>query len=315
MKYGILITSAGSGPSVSAIKSLLKIKQRYKFMIIACDIQKLSSGNYLSDHSFILKGNKHNKIKILNKNIKKFNIKIIIPVNDKELIFFSSLKIELFKKFNCKVIVDDSYKLNFILNKLKINDFINKNNLAIVPQFSINKNLIKSNKIILKPITGHGSKGIRIVSKISKIEANLKNFFYQRFITGKEISIDCYSNFELKNELVLLSPRIRLEIKNGQAVKSKLIIHKKLERICHSILKKLNFNGFSCFQFIISNKKIYFIEMNPRIGTGIIHSMMGRYNFFNIIVNNQITANLLKKNNTIKKKFQYMVRYHEEVYL
>ncbi|MAF36510.1 hypothetical protein CL622_05330 [archaeon] len=275
----VLVTSAGCGPAVSVIKELKRQKD-FPLHIYSSDIDETAPGLHLSDKYFLsppmLEENYF--VEFMYSLCKKNKIDFILPSLDKEILILSD-------EFNKSIIEKSGAKLLCNPHDISIRciDKIESiqhcvNNEILVP--GTHSGLIKEDgrtihesvdwmPIIIKPRMGSGAKeNIIIRNKIEKKQAVLnKGFFYQEFIDGKEYTIDilCDTNAQFLAAL----PRERMLVKSGQTVKGRVCKTSRLIKYAKNIASLFELTGVSCLQCIEKNNKLYFIELNPRYGTGI----------------------------------------------
>jgi carbamoyl-phosphate synthase large subunit len=93
----------------------------------------------------------------------------------------------------------------------------------------------------------------------------------QPFITGTEVTIDTIS--DLKGKFLAASPRVRLEVKSGQAYRSRTINAPELVDAAQRIVEGLPIVGPSNIQCFLTNDGPRFFEINARFGAGSVLSM------------------------------------------
>lgn len=278
-KIRVAILSAGAGPAVSIIKEL--IRQRIlpiKIFAYASDIS--SAGLYLADEKKVIpkisdKSYMETVIQILNED----RIDFVIPILDAEVKIFAN-NIQIIKKM-CKstFFINNSDSVNLALDKYNSYVF-NLSNSILTPCHYFYNEIIQKKlnyKILMKPRSGVGSKGQAIFSKsedITKEFDNDSNLFCE-YIDGVEYSIDAIN---IDNDYIVV-PRIRSEIRNGQMVKGETFYDPQLILLAKDILNKYKINDVACLQVIKRKDRYYFIELNPRYGTGISLSINSGPNF------------------------------------
>ncbi len=130
--------------------------------------------------------------------------------------------------------------------------------------------------VILKPRWGSASKGIRVISREEEFPSvlNRDEYIIQEYIAdGTEYTVDCYVG---KNrEIISVVPRIREEVVGGEVTRSRVVRDEAVIKVAEKILKAGDFRGPVTLQFIKDRKKerLYIIEINPRLGGGVIASI------------------------------------------
>jgi carbamoyl-phosphate synthase large subunit len=93
----------------------------------------------------------------------------------------------------------------------------------------------------------------------------------QPFTTGVEVTIDTLSDLDGKFQAA--SPRVRVEIKSGQAYRSRTIASPDLVAAARRIVEGLPIIGASNIQCFLTDAGPRFFEVNPRFGAGSVLSM------------------------------------------
>ena len=134
--------------------------------------------------------------------------------------------------------------------------------------------------VILKPVYGSASKGIVICRHAKDLPPQgeaTTTYIAQSYIEHrKEYTVDCYVRQD--GTITSIVPRIRLETAGGEVTKSKTIRHQKIIALSRRILEADEFRGPITIQFIesIENGDIFVMEINPRLGGGVITSIEAR---------------------------------------
>ena len=130
--------------------------------------------------------------------------------------------------------------------------------------------------VILKPRTGSASKGILVIQKAEELHNvfSLDQYLVQEYIEEREeFTVDCYVDRD--GSVLTVVPRIRLEVAGGEVTSSCTLRDTALIELSRKILLSGDFRGPITIQFI-RNKTTgdtYVMEINPRLGGGVIASM------------------------------------------
>jgi len=276
----VAILSAGAGPAISIIKELRR-QQILPIKIYAYASDISSAGLYLADYQRIIpkildKTYLESIIKIINED----SIDFVIPILDSEVKIFSYNIGLILKTCKSKFLINNYKTVNLALDKY--NSYIfNINNSILTPSHYTYDEIKKLNpnyKILMKPRTGVGSRGQLIFNSSDEItdEFSKNSNIFCEFIDGVEYSIDA---IKISNNDFIVVPRIRSEIRNGQMVKGVTVDETPLILLSKYILEKYQIDDVACLQVIKRNDQYYFIELNPRYGTGISLSINSGPNF------------------------------------
>lgn len=302
MNLNILFLAGGK--KVSLARHFIKCgkKNKKKIKIFSYDTEKNPP---ISRFAKIIKGKSYKDKKIIRHliNVIKTNkISLVIAVTDPATILLAKLK--KIKLSSCKICSD------FSVNKTLINK-------------SLTNKILKKNKIL----TTSDPKGFPVIAKLNKGSAASKNFLlyssmqkksfekknkgfiFEKYIRGKEYSVDCYVSQKKKN--IGLVCRQRIEITGGEATIILSNKNFKLEKLSLKILKIFNIIGPANIQFIKKNNNFFFMELNPRIAGGIMNTVHSGLDIPDLmikeILNKKLNKFKFKKNKTIK----YFEEHHE----
>ena len=133
----------------------------------------------------------------------------------------------------------------------------------------------------------------------------------QKFIEGKEYTVDCYIS---KRGLICgVSPRERIAVAGGEVVITKTVRNSELINLSIDTIKKLGLVGPVTLQFIKdkNTSEIYLMEINPRFGGGVIASIESGYDYPLMMLQDTMNHDPLVVENG---KEVIMKRYFEEVF-
>jgi carbamoyl-phosphate synthase large subunit len=268
----ILITSAGQ--RVSLVQAFQQELKKYKIngFVYTTDMEpSLSAACNVSDRYFkVNKVTSNNYIDELLAICLDYNIKMIIPTIDTELVVLSNNKNQ-FGNYGINIVISSIEFIQICRNKRKTNIFFQNNNIEIPKP--INKNA-PTFPLFIKPYDGSLSADTFIVKSqeellISHVEN--ERFMFMELIDKVEYSeytVDMYYGKDHKVKSII--PRKRIAVRAGEILKGvtckNLIVDylkTRLEYIDGAI-------GCITLQLFYSSycDKIIGIEINPRFGGG-----------------------------------------------
>ena len=311
MEKNILILSAGRRVELLEVfKKSLKKNSLIK-IFTADSNPNFSPACKINKYSFKLPKCKEKRYtKELLKKCIENNICVVIPTIDDELLILASKK-KFFFKYNIDLVVSDFKLVNRSNNKLLTKNIFTDLKIKYPKIYDINNLRFPC---INKPIKGSSSKNITIVKSFKDLSLNLienkKNYFSKLIKGYAEFTADLY--FNKKNRLKAISVRERIDVRNGEVIKSKtdLLLTNKLYKYFERIEGAI---GPLTVQFFFNkkNKDIYGIEINPRLAGGCTLSYYAGMNFPQLIVNEYIYDKSISKIFKIKKNL-LLLRYDKD---
>jgi len=271
-KITVLITPAGSGMAVVAIKA---IKQDPDIKIVAADMNPLASGLHLvhkgylvpptSDPSFF------SKIDLI---IKKEKVNVVVPCLDTFLLPFAR-RSRAFREKDVKVVISPEKTVEICRDKWRTYTLLE--NTIPMPKATIDFNSLEETygnigfPAILKSRSGSGSKDVYIVRDMNDLTFYLKKVddpMLQQHVDGQEYTIDMLVGKDGKPLAIV--PRKRIEVKAGISVKGEIELNSALIKIGRKMCEKLRFFGPINFQAIVDSKvkAPRVTEINSRISGG-----------------------------------------------
>jgi carbamoyl-phosphate synthase large subunit len=146
--------------------------------------------------------------------------------------------------------------------------------------------------LIAKPPVGVGGRGQVICEDADDVErlygrtavdGNLfSQYIWQQYINGEEYSVDCLG--KPHTDQFVAVPRTRGKIINGQATGGMTRHDPEVVDFVRDICKAFGSTNVCCVQVIREQQsgKLYFIELNPRYGTGVSLSFEAGIDFLDL---------------------------------
>lgn len=169
--------------------------------------------------------------------------------------------------------------------------------------------------MIAKPRCGSASSGILIIhneEEFNKIRNSCSDYLLQQYIPdAEEITVDCYRSRE--GEIIAVVPRIRLEVLAGEVTRTRTIRDNEIDAVCRKALEALDLKGAVTIQFLRDRKdsRLKLMEINPRLGGGVVCSIHAGANFPEFILSDAIGLKMEPCTNW--RENVEIVRYMQEV--
>jgi carbamoyl-phosphate synthase large subunit len=304
----ILITSIGATGAQNVIKALRK-QSKYTVRIIGCDATENNPGKHFVDEFHLIPSGKDaNYTHAVHTICVEEGVNLFIPIMEAELEAVSA-NMSLLAAFNPVV---SSHNTILICNdKTECNARIRSLGIDCPETFPTKKSIRFPS--IRKPKKGTGSTAItvlRTADDTAALPEQDTDFFIQRFVSGTEYTVDCYSSSD--NSFIACVPRQRLVTKGGLSTQTRTVDDPELIAICKKILQSIRIKGPCNIQFIKDEQGIYqFIELNPRFGGAYIASIEAGLNA-PLFLLNEIHSDPIEYHGY--KKNLLMMRYWQEVY-
>ncbi|PKL50538.1 MAG: transcriptional regulator [Planctomycetes bacterium HGW-Planctomycetes-1] len=319
-RFNILFTCIGRRvPLLNSFKKAAKeLKLDCRFF--ATETTTLSSALQLCDKKFIVPPTNHKSyIKRLLKIVKQTNVKLLIPTIDLDLQILADNR-EKFAAAGCTVLISKPNVVKICQDKRKTFKFLVKNGFD-TPNTLTRRQLLGRKNLgypcFLKPWDGHASKGTIKVKNREELAFYTKKIpkcIIQEFIQGQEITCDIYIDLNLQVRCVV--PRKRIETRAGEVSKGTIVKNKTVMNKVAELVKCLGAGpGVVTVQLILSkDKKMKFIEINPRFGGGAPLSIKAGADFPKWILAELIGKKPQIKSSGFKDKLT-MLRYDAEVWV
>ena len=266
MRAKVLIAGSGNTTGINVIKSLID-----EVEVIGCDFNPINPANKFCRNFAVSRCSSSLYNKDILELIRNEGVTHIFASNDHDVRAMTLLSPELEKLgvrlngVNGSVTIDcldkdKTYKLfveNNILTPKKVDV---RNALGNIPCVVRIKNMGKTRKFV------HIVKTKENFAEIP--QTHLDNAICTCFVEGEEYTTDYLCDNE--SNLICAIPRLRVEVNNGMVWHGKVVHDEVLIQKVTEVAKKLGLIGVGCIQCIKDKfGNYYFIEINPRPGSGI----------------------------------------------
>jgi carbamoyl-phosphate synthase large subunit len=201
--------------------------------------------------------------------VKKNAINLVIPNMDSATVALSNIARDI-RKLGALPLVSSYQTCVSMKDKAKANEWFTAHGIQVPGNDSWPK--------IMKPKTGFGGKNQIIVKDANQKQSALSvidqdQYFQQNFIQGKEYSVDAYVS--QSGEFIAAMPRWRIKVTDGEVDESLSVRHPEIEELTAKLfsIKMAGWRGPLTAQFIDDGNQPWLIEVNPRFGGGVTHSM------------------------------------------
>lgn len=203
----------------------------------------------------------------------KYNIGVIIPVIDPEIFILAKYR-EYLDSAGIFVSVSNEQVLNICYNKEMMNEFLKSINFNVPQTFSVLEDFRRAYDdgliafpVMLKPIYGSGSVATYKVESIEELTALFQEgAIIQEYLEGVEYGVDVFN--DVNGNPIRCIVKKKISMRSGETDKSVTIYNEKIQTTMLYLAKKL---GHICnldSDVIVTDEKLYVIDLNPRFGGG-----------------------------------------------
>lgn len=242
------------------------------------------------------------------------HIDLLIPTIDTDLLVLSE---NVSSFINTKVLISNSDKISICRDKNKTAVFFESCGCK-APITVINWKLYNGTfPCFIKPKDGSSSINAFKVNSVDELEMyaqQIKDYVIQPFIEGKEYTVDIFCDFN--SNPVYITPRIRLQVRAGEVLKTQISMDEKIIEECKRIIENFTPIGPITIQLIREDVSgdDYFIEINPRYGGGAPLSMKAGARsaeaILKLLLNESISEETVISDGAIYSRFDRSVCIH-----
>lgn len=314
-QFNVLITGAGTTTAITVLKALRSVGDQ-SIQLFMGDPEPNCAGAYLGDQYICMPfANDPEFEKKISEICTKHRINLVIPIIDYEFMSWSRMAQELLT-LGVRVVISKPNVIEICGQKDLTIEYFNKIGAPCpatwrVQNISDPDNL--SFPLFIKPRRGRASLNTQQVNNVEEYlyySSKENDLIVQPLLSGDEVSIDTLSDF--KGNFLSACPRIRVEVKNGQAYRSLTTESPELVDYAKSIVEGLPIIGPANIQCFLTDRGPQFIEINPRFGAGTILSIKAGLNGPAALVN---IAREKNNQNLKPRPNVWMFRYWQEVFV
>lgn len=268
---------------MTAIGKRVQLIQHLKtrFRVIGTDVSPLNPAKKFADAFYLVPAYREPEyIKELLQICSREKVDLLIPLYELEFPKLCGAR-ALFEAAGVKLLLSETEVIQICNDKYQTAAFFERCQIP-APKTYEQKELSGAEEhnwkypLIIKPLNGMGSEGVFKIQNRNELDFFLgyvEHPIVQECVQGTEYTIDVLCDFQ--GRPVYIVPRIRLEVRSGEVVKSRTCRQELVIRETTALLEKLNQEGkvigpmtIQCF---VSEdlRSLHFIEINPRFGGGV----------------------------------------------
>jgi carbamoyl-phosphate synthase large subunit len=309
MSLTVLIPGAGGPAAVSTIKSLRMAD--FAGRIVSTDANPLSAGFYLSDGFRVLpKASDASFYPAATRLIQEERVDIIFPTSGFDIYEYGRHKAEL-EHGGVVAAMSDVDAMTTCADKWQF--YLKAHGAFPLPETSTDLVHWHTFPCFVKPILGKGSRHAYRCDRDEELRfyaSQLPGLLVQEYLPGEEYTVDVLS--DLEGTPLLAVPRTRLETKEGISTKGRVFNDAEIEGLCLEMARHLNLKGPTCMQLKRDGAgSLKFLEVNPRIGGGIMFTTLAGVNIPQLLLACLAGAEITPP----ERKEVTVLRYYEEIVL
>jgi carbamoyl-phosphate synthase large subunit len=277
----ILITGGGTTTAVSALKGL-RMTRDPSLHVVMGDMTNECAGAHLGDEFVLMPSANQADFgdRVVQLCLDK-NINLVIPIIDHEFAGWSKVR-PVLRDRGVHVVISSLSALRKCQEKDETYKLFRQLDIPTIPTWradEIDEPADLPFPVYLKPRCGRASLDNYQADNLyeySMFIEKVPDALVQPLTRGTEVTIDCLN--DLHGRFLAASPRVRLQVKSGQAVRSQTFRDANLEAMARRITEALPIVGPCNIQCFLTDDGPRFFEINARFGAGSVLSMQAGLN-------------------------------------
>jgi len=245
-----------------------------KIFMVGADSDPYSAGLNVVDQKYVIpqftEQECFERIRVI---CDKENIGTILPMTNKAIIFMDENR-EWLNEEDLAFYLADHSTIQICNDKRSLAGFFTENNIAS-PDLINSKEPFPGFPLIAKEPCGEGSKNCFKIENQADLDfysKKLPNHFFQKFIKGREFSIDWFS--DKQGVPIVIVPRERLATRGGEVMTSRIEMISDIIESAKNLGTLLKLSGPANLQGILDESgSFFFTDVNLRFGSGALHTI------------------------------------------
>ena len=298
---------------VSLLRSFKK-STAIKIFMVGADSDSYSAALNVVDKSYVIPEFSEPKcVEKIQAICAKENIHAILPMTNKAIDFMDKNRVE-FDGGDLLLYLADHNRIQTSNDKRRLAEFFAQENFAS-PDLIDPKKPFPGFPLIAKDPCGEGGKNcfkIEDQTEFDFYSKKLPNHIFQRFVQGREFSIDWFSN--KKGLPVVVVPRERLVARAGEVMVSRIELIPDIIESSKRLGTRLQLRGPANFQgFLEESGEFLFTDVNLRFGSGVLHTIHAGANIPEMMLQELVGESVEMKSNFVMDG-STMSRFHDAIF-
>ena len=298
---------------VSLLRSFKK-STAIKIFMVGADSDSYSAALNVVDKSYVIpKFSEPTCVEKIQAICAKENIHAILPMTNKAIVFMDENRAQ-FDKGDLLLYLADHILIQICNDKRRLAEFFTQENFAS-PDLIDPKKPFPGFPLIAKDPCGEGGKNcfkIEDQTEFDFYSKKLPNHIFQRFVQGREFSIDWFSN--KKGLPVVVVPRERLVTRAGEVMVSRIELIPEIIESAKRLGARLQLRGPANLQgFLEASGEFLFTDVNLRFGSGVLHTIHAGANIPEMMLQELVGESVETKSNFVMDG-STMSRFHDAIF-
>ena len=298
---------------VSVLRSFRK-STAIKIFMVGADSDSYSAALNVVDKSYVIpKFSEPTCVEKIQVICAKENIHAILPMTNKAIDFMDKNRAG-FDGGDLLLYLADHNRIQTSNDKRRLAEFFAQEDFAS-PDLIDPKKPFPRFPLIAKDPYGEGGKNcfkIEDQTEFDFYSKKLPNHIFQRFVQGREFSIDWFSN--KKGLPVVVVPRERLVARAGEVMVSRIELIPDIIESSKRLGTRLQLRGPANFQgFLEESGEFLFTDVNLRFGSGVLHTIHAGANIPEMMLQELVGESVETKSHFVMDG-STMSRFHDAIF-
>lgn len=277
----ILILSAGRRVELVNCFKAARDRLGIRGKTVAADASYLAPALYFADeHEQVPRiSDNDGYISSIIRICKKFDIALIVPTIDTELLLLAERRAEIESATDAAILISSLDVIRICRDKTNTQKWLEEHGF-LVPRMISDEEIDEgwvAYPVFIKPLDGSSSINAFKAENKDEIDTYREligngKYIIQDFMEGTEYTIDCFLDMESK--VITVVPRIRIATRSGEIAKGRIVSDQGIIEDVIRLLEELKPIGHITIQCMRTDRGIEYIEINPRFGGGAPMSIM-----------------------------------------
>ena len=273
MTGGVLVTSVGRRVQLLVAMRAAMQDRGWTGPLVTTDGSNLAPGSFFSDHhASVPPIDSSDYLHNLEDICRKYSIRLVVPTIDTELPLLAEARSH-FSSLGITIAISSPSAIAVASDKVATAQFLNSRGLPTPRTIPCGQAIAQFTALdapmLVKPIRGSSSKGVRVICSLSELRAidDSDSTLVQDFIEGDEYTVSSF--VDGSGASLAEIPRLRIEVRAGEVSKGRTTRHPQIEDLVKAVVESLpGLYGPLNVQVIDGPAGPQVLELNPRFGGG-----------------------------------------------